>query len=322
MKLSSFVLLAALLSLAACASNDVIEEQEGKKAQIGFSFSVEDGNSDSRALTMDNFDAFYVYGGYRTEDQWGGVNYDNQQIFNGREVSKVSDDYWDYQNHEYWVEGGIYKFYGYSLDNTKSSKAKITTYWNGSRTMYTLALDGYTCDNNNQKDLIYTESNEIVGLASGQNSRVQLVFRHLLSRISFKIVNSTSNPIQVDNFKVCKHYVTSNYGYHQVYVNNKNEVGTGWYSPADWSRSESNSLTIKFGGKTNGTIKKNSSATSDYAYVIPYDYDAISDKQSWNAVWIDFKVTDQKTNVTTSYHSEIWPTWTEGGVQNYNIEIN
>lgn len=79
----SFFYVAVALAFAACTNTDVIEENEASGAIIGFNSHV---SNSTRALTMRNFNKFFVYGGYTPKDAS-----DYHTVFNGVAVSKDAD---------------------------------------------------------------------------------------------------------------------------------------------------------------------------------------------------------------------------------------
>jgi hypothetical protein len=317
MKLFSFLPIAALLCAAACASNDIIEDNDTPKVPIGFSLQVEDGSGETRALDMTTFNTFYVYGSYRT------TNWDNNNIFNGKQVSKIADNTWDYENHQYWKEGAYYQFSAFSADNddTINGKAGIINYWSNSksRNVYTLGLTDFVCDENNQRDVIYAVTDEILGLSKGRNEIVSLTFQHILSRVKISFTNQTSNTLTFKNIKISNYYTKGQYSTHAIYTNGKSIDGAEWYNLEAGSRSSA-IINFKVNKAATADVAKGKSCTTDAIYVLPYNYSS-TDKYDWNAVKLYFETTDKTTGETNAYSSNFWPNWKQGYLQTYKIVI-
>lgn len=309
---------AALVSaLSACSDSPEVEKKT--PAVIGFSNNLD---NISRSLTDDSFHTFYVTGGY-----WNQINPWNTeyvQVFTARRVFQQSPTFWDYENHEPWLEGNYYKFYAIGVEGDDEQlsvdfSTKQTYIWNsekGSGKMYYIpVISELTVDDSFQKDIVFAESDEILGLEQGANKPVQLAFKHILSRLSvtFEYTGESSDKVEVSDVKLTHFYNKSAYNY----LNNVSVDWSPWPISEDRKTTE---LNFKFGDEYHATVK-GQTETSE-AFVIPFDY-TNGYATGMGSVWrvtLSYTVTINGSQSTKSI--EFDPTWVEGKAYNYTVQIS
>lgn len=162
---------AAILALSSCSNTDVLEEGNIQQTNaIGFQTLV---NKESRAITVDNFDQFLVYGSYKVAGSEVSM-----QLFNGVPVTK-SGNSWTYTDTRYWIEGGTYTFSAYAVDDDALPSGANANF----RDSKYLNITNFRCDESVQKDLVYARiASYGPALATG-NPVQSLNFKHVLARI-------------------------------------------------------------------------------------------------------------------------------------------
>ena len=197
--------LAAVVALAACSLEDVIEADKG--AAIGFdTFVGKATRVDDPSLTNANLADFGVFG---TVSKSGTA-----LIFNNVEVTGSgvgANANWSYATEytQYWIAGAKYNFaavapYG-AYENAVFSTTDLNT---------TLKFT-----NDAETDLLYAQSVEITGkegAAAGAttpaNGKVAFTFRHILSKVKFSFENqylSTGSTIRVRNIVLTNAHQTA-----------------------------------------------------------------------------------------------------------------
>jgi hypothetical protein len=299
--------LAAAAMLASCSDELVSVNTEGSNI-IGFSTSV---NKSTRATDIDasniggeNTKGFSVYGWTAAE---GSSTYD--QIFNDEAVTG-SDGNYTYTNLQYWEKYNSYRFHAiapYRNDESNSSttwqrhwklattaaapeEAKITftniesTTSDDGKTTYTASGD---------QDLVYAFRSVASAEASG-NSKVDLDFSHLLSRVKFRFVGDSKNPSSV-KINVEKVTLKGAYAKGDITITNKKadavvessvitaEDGSSSTTlTADkWDLTNATTDSLSFGGIVDKTYFITDQAETAPKYLIPADgsvtYDAAID---------------------------------------------
>ncbi len=174
---------AVAMVLASCTNEEVLNVSDSRA--IGFSSFV--GNNTRADITNDAFPEFIVYGGYDA----------TTPIFDKVKVTNSGSD-WTYTPPQYWVAGETYKFAAYA-----PADDGITASWNHN-TGLTLNVNS---DMSNQNDLIYAAADNVSADEHIQNqSAVDLEFKHLLSKVSFKFTKENASlgaqKVEMSNFKV------------------------------------------------------------------------------------------------------------------------
>lgn len=185
MKRSLLTLGVAVLALASCTNNEVMEVADSRA--IGFYGTGIDNITKANDITSTNFAQFYVYGGYEA-----GENAE----FAGISVTK-SGSTWSYSPTKYWTNG-TWNFAGYTGGNG------VTPTWNNKNGELTLAVNS---DASNQEDVVFAKKQDIpVTDAATYATAVQLDFTHLLSKIQFKFTKEEKSlggvTVKLQSFQV------------------------------------------------------------------------------------------------------------------------
>lgn len=311
---------AGVMTLAACTSEDVVDESKTQSNAISFENVV---NKATRAidgdLNLKTFDQFMVYGYYLKPQMTTPI-----QIFNGVPVNASKDNDgnitgWSYAGTRYWVPDCSYFFYAYSCGNAElatgfgSAGMSLFDQVNTSVDSRALILQKYLCDQSHNHDLI-TAENETITATEKKNPQVALEFSHALCKIKAEF--TTDFP---DDYKVyvSNVFVTSYYRYADF------NVGKG-----EWSN---------FGGKDNTnpitlnvlaekdmnfvTNKAGSELQTSEAFIIPKIYDAVNNDN----VELHFSIDVKKDGVLIlqrNIHGTWSPQWNKGNIYQYSINIS
>lgn len=303
------LLSAAVLAMTACSNTDVIEEGALQQTNaIGFQSMV---NKGSRALDTEGFNKFYVYGSYTPKnDETKTI-----VIFNGVEVTKGVDE-WTYNESRYWVDGGVYRFYGYSNDNSPLTENEGSADF-GSTTGI-LNINNYVANATHQKDLVFTKSESYTGKENG-NPTVSMQFSHALARImvTFKSGFPKDYDMAISNVRVKGLYTVGSYKSESMTVDH------AWIADTN-SKIETENDAIKPPFTDNSVAKAADGAndavdvTSGFAYVIPCTY---TDKQV--SISFDMSVTHNGVLILGRKMQVNWaPKWESNKSYNYNLTVN
>lgn len=268
---------AAILALSSCSNTDVLEEGNIQQTNaIGFQTLV---NKESRALSNGSFNDFYVYGSY-----YKSGNENNKiAIFNGERVTKGGTQQdtetgtntgWGYVGTRYWINGAMYKFYGYSCENREVGKVTVNGNDVTTRANY---IDGefnlvdYISDKNHQHDLVFASSNLIEGKETG-NQPVSFSFKHILSKLRVNFVNKypAGYTLTISNVKVSN-------------IRNKGKFYGSIDTPSWGNETEVDregttpELGLKFGDNASVELRNveggdQINAQTGWGYVIPFAY--------------------------------------------------
>lgn len=318
MKKAIFILAAGALALSACTSIGVIEEGVQGGA-IGFQNAVK---KETKALTNESLENFYVYG-YYTKN---GFTANPINVFSGVQVKRTKENeetVWKYDNTRYWVPETNYYFYAYSCDNNAVSMPKGSPSLNLTGTdvnARALRITDYTCNETHQDDLIFASAEGIPGLGTG-NSPVSFKFQHILTKINvvFKSAFAAGYDIEVSNVKIVNIRDKGNYN---------PKATTVWGIPTRSSEEEGNEpyIALSIPNNQNITSAKNGevaakNVTTEDGYVIPYLY------QNSN-VWLEFEILVKKgegeneVKVLNQTLKGTWaPQWVSGKSYTYNVTI-
>lgn len=211
MKKTLFAVL-ALAAVAACNKAEVVEQSAANAIAFDNAFvdnavkSVSDPSFTNDKLFSD----FAVFGFV-----------EGASLFNNVTVSKsitnedLKKSTWKYEGTQYWIAGAKYNF---------SAVAPKT---NGNWTDVSATKDGvsFTFTNNGELDILYAQTPQIEGKASG-NPLVEFTFRHILSKVKFSFengYNASNATIRVKNVNITNAHATGN-----VALNNN----TSWTAQA------------------------------------------------------------------------------------------
>ena len=185
----SLVALAATALFTACSNDEAVQPIDGSAAQE-ISFRLQGGTPETRATatTLDNIDAFVVYG---TDD----ITAPSTNLFNGVTVARQVGGGFDYNPKKYYnVGAGNAEFFAYS---PVSAIQNIT----GLPTLSVLSGVSFNYEvvkpddsgNTTQEDLLVAGTR----IASITNGGVHFQFQHALSRIFVKAKNGLSQDVVI-----------------------------------------------------------------------------------------------------------------------------
>ena len=187
MKKQILMAAAVALALGGCSKTETTGTAQG--GVIGFAGSGVNNitKAEGKIITADEFNEFWVYGGY-------GDN----AVFNGERVTKSSSN-WTYTNTQYW-QVGTWKFAGYAPQATG-----ITPTWDNANGLKLEVIS----DMGNQNDLVYAATTKDIVInddnVNTYDTKVSLTFNHLLSQIKFGFTKGNSvagTTVELYNFKV------------------------------------------------------------------------------------------------------------------------
>ncbi len=343
-KISFIIAVSAAVALSACTSESVIEDAAQDSKVINFTSVVNKHSRATTDLTTANLNHFAVFGYYTLPKDSQTAS----TIFYNEIVSTTNGVEWTYDGEKrYWIPEAKYYFFAYNCGNV----AKLGTGY-GTFDMNTddkmdpekrvLVIENYKCDDTHQHDLIFASSTGdnyagIEGSTSGNNP-VAFNFKHLLSkvRVNFKSTFPTEYEVVISNVKIQD---IRNYGSYSPI-----SEGSGWYEtkrgiannehPAislvrtSTSIVDEKPVVTDLPIETTNTGKtENPGVTTDYAYVLPYDYsnDGVAGLSAEDVfIYFDLTVYNKGQEVfnKTGMHGKFTPIWTPGFAYTYNIEVN
>lgn len=313
----SFFYAAAALAFAACTNTDVIEENEASGAIIGFNSHV---SNSTRAITMENFTKFFVYGGYTPKDQS-----DYHTVFNGVAVSKDADK-WTYEGaSKYWVADATYQFYAYSCENLELSKGTPSFTTSGAENG-TFKITDFVCNDGHQHDLIFAKSASIVAKETG-NSEVSLSFKHILSKVKavFKSGFDSDFTITISDVELHNVYDKADFSSGTDAWTNQSRTITYDASAKQWTKvplsiegTDNTIQAAKPAGSEGGEAVAAKELATKAGFVLPVTYTSAN-------VYLNFKIEVKQGEdiIKTDYvRGNIQPTWALGTSYTYNITVN
>ena len=199
--------LAAVLTLASCAKEDVVREYQAMPEAIAFDNAFIDNATRGRVdntLTNDNLTNFRVFG-YVTGD--GGAY---APIFKHLEVrgnGTGQSATWTYDDAytQYWINGATYDFAAiapFKDGNYSDQDVKFAKNNNGD---FVTSLD-YK-NNTGLVDLLYAQNDPYT--AGTSNLKVAFIFKHILSKVNFtfkNMYNAANTTIAVRNITITNAY--------------------------------------------------------------------------------------------------------------------
>lgn len=313
MKKALYLLAVGALALTACTSEEVKHEGIQSNA-IKFNHVV---NKDSRALDMNSFGKFFVYG-YYTKDADLTTRFN---IFTDTEVNKGSDGVWSSAINRYWIDGCTYSFYAYSCENKHIAPTYGGPSLGQNDGVFTL---NYTChaEGGQSHDLLFASATNILGKAK-DNDAVPFQFKHILTKADLNFISEFPEGynIEISNISI------SNFKNDGTFTAAKNPVSEG--APGSWGdvnfeEKAPNSFglnTLKSAVTTAGGEPVVSSAV----FLIPHHYGGQD-----NPVKIQFniKVTnptlpkDQQTILSNTLTGTWKPNWRMGTYYTYKIRLS
>ena len=190
------MLLAA--AVASCSKNDVIGEVVGEAISFGDVFVGKPTKAGDQSHTVDNLNAFYVFGNVELNKIVANTVNLYSQVPVTRTTGSTS---WNYPEEyiQYWLPGCNYKFAAVSdLDNTNISVTAVNGF--PQSISYNVAA---------QRDLLYAEVTDVVteptgaptsssGAIDATTKTVDFTFNHLLSKVQFEFTNNFATETGVE----------------------------------------------------------------------------------------------------------------------------
>lgn len=323
MKKSIFLLAAGAIALTACTQSEVVEEGVQSNA-ISFQHMV---SKETRAISLDNFKHFYVYGYYTQEGKITPVN-----VFNGTHVFiPEGQTTWTYEDARYWVPDMNYVFYAYSCENSAFATGKGTANMDMQGTdidTRALAINNFICDADHQHDLIFAGTEQPIKAKNKDNPTVAFNFHHILSRLNIEFTSEFAEgyKIEISNVKLERYRDKGNY---------KHRPSPQW-SDVEYSKTGGENATaaatfsLPTGENANVAAKAYGTApekkvTTGYVYAIPCNYNSVNNEGVDNvAISFDIRViSDKGEEVLARRLSGTWaPNWGIGTSYTYNIAIS
>ena len=199
----SLVALVATAFFTACYDEAVVEKRSNTGEAQEISFRLQGGTPETRATatTLQNVDAFVVYGIDDVAYAGSGAN-----IFEGVTVARQVGGGFDYNPKKYYSDGaGDAEFFAYSPVSAIANISNVDA-----TDLYTDASFDYevvvptTFGNTSQEDLL------VAGISVGTPSiaAVDLEFTHALSRIFVKATNTLSDNVVITGLTLKNLYST------------------------------------------------------------------------------------------------------------------
>lgn len=177
-----FIMLAAAATVVSCAKEETISRVEGEAIEFGNVFvdNATRAAVDPSLGTVDN--------PFKTFNVWGTVG--GVAIFSGDSVTRGDNNIWTCGVKQYWIKGAQYNFAAVA----GVASAAVTV--GDDKLPAEVAVDA----TNANVDLLYAEPVSTTGLESN-NPEVPFTFSHLLSKVKFTVINSSTEATKY-SFKV------------------------------------------------------------------------------------------------------------------------
>lgn len=222
--------LMAVAAMASCVKEQTLQTPE----KMAISFSEFVNNSNTKAAIDPTFNngntplnAFYV---------WGFMTSNTGVVFDKELVSRAdAQSPWTYDNLAYWAPGRSYKFAALAPvnnDKLQVTLAQDNKYISNEGHLGTLAYENV----DGTVDVLYAEDGVITPDPLAANpEKVELTFKHLLSKIKFTFTNGLVN----ENNKMVVSDV-------KMVVPAKGTIDLG-VSPFTWVVTDNSTITLDFG---------------------------------------------------------------------------
>lgn len=211
MKGKFFYFAVGALALAACTSEDIVEDAVQSSNVIGFE-NVVSKHSRATDLEGNTLSQFNVYGYYITPNNATVA----VEVFKNVAVTRAdATNPWSYAGDlRYWIPNAKYQFYAYSCGNNAMTKGTVAMdiAEDASATKPVLTISDYICNDTNQDDLVFATSAEITAQEKNNND-VALTFDHLLSKVAAQFTNALPDgyTAEVSNVTIENIYDCGNY---------------------------------------------------------------------------------------------------------------
>lgn len=303
MKKSILLLGMAIMGITSCTNDEVLEVKNNEKA-IGFQSFVNKGTrADVKTGELKNFWVQAQYG-----DEY-------KSLFTSAENVYLDGTEWKYTNTKYWT-ANTYYFVAYADDNTSITAPGYVTINNGSLSIsnfsptYTAGSET-TAATSSTKDIVA----DVVETTGGvtRTDAVDFTFNHLLSKVTFTVVNTGEFPMEITALKITGLKQTGSI----TMAHN-----TDLTSDPIW-RVSGEDVTIYPIAQSSSNIAKNGRVASAEFLLIPQALDNVKFEimatfysSEGPVSYKDFTGTNAGFIKTASYDS-----WLAGNVYNYTISL-
>ncbi|MDE6810787.1 MAG: fimbrillin family protein [Muribaculaceae bacterium] len=320
MKKTLLSLVACVLALSACTSEDVLKEGPQSNA-ITFRNVV---NKNTRSLDSDNFSQFFVYGYYtKGSDLTTRFN-----IFTNTPVSKSADG-WSSAIRRYWISGANYSFYAFSCENVTMSPKYGGPSVDQSDGTFRINYTCHTDELGNSHDLLFASATGIQGKDDG-NLPVPLQFKHILSKISLRFVSDFPEgyEVEISNISI------SDFENMGTFTANKNSNSEGTWTGVKYDETNAKSFTLNALNGKNVTGSGKDKDGNDYApietsscFMIPNTYDAAGGDNPvnihFNIRLINPNLSEGNQTIASNTLVGSWhPKWRQGTQYVYTIHLS
>lgn len=254
-----FTILAVAATLVSCAKEDVV--REAAREAIGFDNAfVENSTRSVNDPSWSNANPFSNFAVYGTVE--GAELFDKVEVSKNITNNEQTKTSWDYEATQYWIAGAKYNF------------AAIAPYSNGVEKVFTATKDTddkyvgkttFSFTNSGDNDLLYAQTLEIEGKASG-NTAIEFTFRHILSKVKFSFengYNASNATIKVYDVKIENAYATA--------TATLGETSTAWASHAG-------TLALEFGNASDNEATTDVKESAEVAYVYGKTYESLNER--------------------------------------------
>lgn len=268
MKKNLFLLGLAVAAMTSCTNDEVLNVQQPVQKAIGFDSFV---NKNSRA-TDNGIASFYVFGLYQKE------NSSTEEIFPGVEVTKGNDGKWSYTHiPQYWTAND-YFFAAYAQDNDGDEIGGSSFNLVGSNGQLTIPFSiTYTTEDGDETACSQHDLVADLVAVDGENrlgNTVGFTLKHLLSKITFTIINASTEGLNMTVNDLTITGIRSG----GEFKSNTPEVNGSW-SPTsnDWTANDGTAVSIiPLRGSNNAISVRGKTDRSAEYYVIPQSLTGIN----------------------------------------------
>lgn len=263
MKKNLFLLGLAVAAMTSCTNDEVVQMSDSNV--IKFNGFV---NKATRAITEtdESLVKFYIWG-----------NYGTTSVFTGETVTgTVGSNFWNYSGGDKFWTSNEYGFAAYANGNNNNHIEGVS-FTNSSNT-YTLEIPNVTInytttmEGNTPTAVTNDTGNDLVAdfVRTDKVSSIELTFKHLLSKIQFKIVNNSSQNLTMDITDLKINGVQSKATFSSTVPENS---GFDEWNPvtSDWKNHASPVTNFYPVLAASDKIAKSASYDSNEYYVIPQD---------------------------------------------------
>lgn len=181
----------AVAALSSCSNNEVLDIAESNAIKFSNTFVGKPTRSvTAPELTTDNLKEMYVF-----------ASNDDGQVFddNPKLVYRIGEtNEWGYDKLVAWEANKDYEFVAYAGKNLEGNVEANTD--NKSLKFSDIVVDG---SEDNQFDLLYSNTKSIKTTADNGNSTIDFTFDHLLSMVQFTLKSGfgATTEVKITNFK-------------------------------------------------------------------------------------------------------------------------